>query len=157
MSTTPTTYNVAGHVCPDTGRLAMTVADAFERDESIGRTFYVYSEFAADAGLEPWSMLDGIDGTTETGDDRRPVSYTLDFANGRSVADIAPSRIIYMQRTKAEREPRYKLDLVNDDTGLSASFAGVPGATALEAEGYVLTMLAAHTGWRVTGSDRDHT
>lgn len=96
-------YNVAGHVCPSTGRLAMTVADAYARTDMPDRHFALYNVEAEACGMDPWRMIDGMDATVETGADGRPFSYTLDFADGRSVADISPERVIYMQRTKEER------------------------------------------------------
>ena len=95
-------FNNAGHVCPWPGRLAMTVADAYARDDSPDRHFYAYSEEAADEGLEPWRLIDGIDADTETGADGRPARYTLDLAAGGGLR-TKPDAIVYMQRTKAER------------------------------------------------------
>lgn len=98
-----TTYNTPGHVCPVTGRLAMTVADAYARDDSPDRHFLTYNREAAEMNMEPWGRLDGIDATVEKGTDGRPVGYTLDFASWRSM-DVKPDFVVYMQRTKAERE-----------------------------------------------------
>lgn len=98
----PLAYSLPGHVCTATGRLAMTVADAYARDDSPDRHFWLWDKERETEGLDPWREIDGIDATTATGKDGRPVSYTLDFANGRSEADVAPARVVYMQRTKAE-------------------------------------------------------
>jgi hypothetical protein len=92
-------YNKAGHVCPKTGRIAMTVADAYARDDSPDRHFWQWDSEADYAGLDPWREIDGIDATMNAADRM----YSLDFASGRS-ASVAADAIVYMQRTKAERE-----------------------------------------------------
>lgn len=97
-----TNYNEVGHVCPETGRIAMTVADAYAREDSPDRHFFAYLADAAKYGADPWQLIDGIDASTANGADSLPETYGLDFANGRSM-DVAPCAIIYMQRTKAER------------------------------------------------------
>lgn len=101
-------YNAPGHECPETRRFAMTVADAYAREDSADRTFFAYSIEASDTGLECWRLIDGIDRTISMADDGLlgadglPVSYTLDWASGGST-DVTPAAVVYMQRTRAER------------------------------------------------------
>ncbi|MCH1984835.1 DUF2761 domain-containing protein [Achromobacter xylosoxidans] len=97
-----TDYNRVGHVCRETGRVAMTVADAYAREDSSDRHFFGYLADEAKYGADPWRLIDGIDASTAKGADGLPETYGLDFASGRSM-DVAPCTIIYMQRTKAER------------------------------------------------------
>lgn len=98
-----TTYNTPGHICPDTGRIAMTVADAYARDDSPDRIFWRYIPEAAEMGTEPWRLIDGMDASNDVGDDGRPTNYTLDL--GLRLPMLAfPTSVVYMQRTKAERE-----------------------------------------------------
>lgn len=146
-------YNNAGHVCPETGRIAMTVADAYAREDMPDRHFTLYNEEAADMGLEAWRMIDGMDATTQTGDDGRPVGYTLDFASGRSLG-VPPSSIVYMQRTKAERDPRFIIDAENA-SGMRVSFRNVPGNSATEAAACALSTMKTPSDWRMTGTDRE--
>ena len=153
MSTT--TYNVAGHVCPDTGRLAMTVADAYAREDSPDRHFWLYSEFAAEAGIECWSLLDGLDGPADPNAEGHVATYTLDLTNGRSM-NVQGGAIVYMQRTKAERDPRYTIDLESAG-GIRVSLRGVAGKDAAEAESYARQMMAAPAWWKCTGIDRERT
>lgn len=97
----PLAYNEPDHVCPITGRVALTVAAAYAREDMPDRTFYLYSKEAADMGLECWRLLDGLDATVE-GFQTVPHAYTLDFPSGSSL-DVKPDHVIYMQRTKEER------------------------------------------------------
>lgn len=95
-------YNTPGHVCPDTGRLAMTVADAYARDDYCDRHFWIFNKTASDLGIEPWHEVEGLDPTTATGRDGKPVGYTILFA-GSGSRDVYPPSVVYMQRTAAER------------------------------------------------------
>lgn len=95
-------YNTPGHVCPDTGRVAMTIRDAYRREDMPDRHFFIYNVEAADSGMDPWRLTDGMDATVKKGMDGLPLRYTLDFASGAS-RDVAPGFVVYMQRTTAER------------------------------------------------------
>lgn len=149
----PLAYNDAGHICPMTGRIAMTVADAYARDDSPDRHFTIYGTEAAALGMDPWRMIDGLDATTETGADGRPVGYTLDFASGSSV-DVKPDRIIYMQRTKAEKESRYSIDLEGDD-GVTVTLKGITAGKSMSAEEHALALMKHAKDWRIVGIDRE--
>lgn len=88
------TYNEVSHLCPETGRIAMTVADAYAREDSPDRTFFAYFPKSAELGLDPWRLIDGIDkieSGTLAGD------YTLEWPRGLGVSCPA-SRVIYMQQ-----------------------------------------------------------
>lgn len=143
-------YNNVGHVCPDTGRIAMTVADACAREDAADRTFYRYSEEAADAGLECWLQLEGIDATMNA-EER---AYSLDFDTGRSVS-VPASAVVYMQRTRAERGASYTVDLESDD-GVRVTISGVPDRVTMSAQTYALALMKSQNDWRVTGIDRTH-
>lgn len=100
---TPLDYNQPGHICPQTGRLCMTLADAYAREDMPDRHFSLYVQSAADLDLDPWKGIDGLDASTALGPDGRPEWYEIDYANGRSQRAQA-TLPVYMQRTKAERE-----------------------------------------------------
>jgi hypothetical protein len=132
----------------------MTVADAYARDDSPDRHFWLYSDRAADEGLEPWRQIDGIDANKIDGIDNRPLDYTLDFANGGS-AIAFPNSVIYMQRTKAERAGRWVIDMEIDS--LVSVSVRVRGGTAEEAEATARRYMAEPSDWCVTGIDRART
>lgn len=96
-------YNQVGHVCPVTGRLAMTVAQAYARDDSCNRTFFAYDLDSAEAGLDGWRLIEGIDASKMAHPDGSPVDYTLDWAGGGS-KKVYPHAIVYMQRKRSEFE-----------------------------------------------------
>lgn len=100
-STPPLQPNQPGHVCPITKRVAMTVADAYAREDSADRHFWRYYPEATGNGTDPWRMIEGIDATTETGADGRPVGYTLDFLSGGS-REVKPDAVVYMQPVKGD-------------------------------------------------------
>jgi hypothetical protein len=92
-------YNEDGHICPDTGRIAMTIAVAYAREDSTDRTFYIYSPSAAELGLECWRMVDGFDSTQAS-----PKRYDVHFSDGGRAEGQDGFGHVYMQRTKAQRE-----------------------------------------------------
>jgi hypothetical protein len=96
-------YNTPGHVCPDTGRICMTVREAFARDDSPDRHFFQYNGDASHLGLDPWRLLDGIDASTAKRLDGTPAEYTLYFDASDSTMKVGPNYVLYMQRTAAER------------------------------------------------------
>jgi hypothetical protein len=150
-------YNVDGHVCPVTGRLAMTVADAYARADSPDRTFWLYNIDDKAIGCDPWREIDGVDAAVETGIDGRPREYTFDYADGSTVAGVPPECVIYMQRTQAEREPPLWVVDFHASGGDSGSIVvrGVQGADSKEAEANARAVLAVPASWHCTGTDRD--
>lgn len=51
--------------CPDTGRRVVTVAEWNNRpDELIDEYAYWFNPEAADVGLDPWRLIEGIDAHT---------------------------------------------------------------------------------------------
>lgn len=54
-------YNKADHVCPETGRMAMTVAQVNLLQDEVGDVHsFTYSKEAAGFGTDPWRLVDGI-------------------------------------------------------------------------------------------------
>ena len=54
-------YNRAGHVCPNTGRVAMTVTEVLELQNEIGDVHsFTYDKEAEGFGTDPWRLIDGI-------------------------------------------------------------------------------------------------
>lgn len=95
-------YNQAGHICPETGRIAMTVEEAYAREDSADRVFFSYSVEDAARDLVGWRRIEGIDVGSAVDADGRPTEYTLDYDETTSFI-VRGQTIIYMQRTKAER------------------------------------------------------
>jgi len=63
--------------CPETGRRVVTVAEWNNRpDELIDEYAYWFNPEAADVGLDPWRLVEGIDAHTNGRE------YDVDFANG---------------------------------------------------------------------------
>ena len=93
-------YNEIGHVCPRTERVALTVAEAFDRDDRADRVFYTYNAVAYAEGRDPWRTIDNING------DRcgaTPPIYELVFVFGLPI-QVNSGYPIYMQRTRSERK-----------------------------------------------------
>lgn len=63
--------------CPETGRRRVTVAEWNNRpDALIDKYAYWYDPEAAEMGLDPWRLIEGIDAHARDG------LYDVDFANG---------------------------------------------------------------------------
>ena len=93
-------YNMPGHVCPTTGRIAMKVADAYAREDCPDRRFFAYSIEAAEMGLECWRMIEGIDAENTDGG-IKPAKYWLDWSMGGDTS-VTPGCPVYLQ-PKIER------------------------------------------------------
>lgn len=91
-------YGEVGHTCENTWRLAMTVAAVLElmKDDPDSVHAHTYDTEAADMGLDPWRLIDGINPMT------REPKAELWFDNGGSkIVDL--STVVYVQQPKAAK------------------------------------------------------
>lgn len=166
-------YNIPGHVCPETGRLAMTVAAAHKREDSHDRQFWLYVRKDAASGLDPWRPIRKIDGS----DANLLEIYAIEWVDG-TTSQVLPHHVVYMQRTRAERAEAvtqsptaadalrmtlaalapvlYTIDLASEN-GMTVTLKGMPGITSPQAQAYALSLMAFPGRWRVTGIDCDRT
>lgn len=77
------TYNTAGHICPKTQRVAMTVADAYADQD--GASLWRYS---TEMATDPWRQVDWIDWVGEDW-------YQIVYPHGSS--NVPGSQIIYVR------------------------------------------------------------
>lgn len=92
------TYNIEGHVCGETGRKAHTVAQVLDlmKDDPDSVHSYTYDQEAAECGLDPWRLVDGID------PHKREQKADLWFDNGGS-RTVELTSILYVQQPKAKK------------------------------------------------------
>lgn len=91
-------YNEVGHTCEQTWRIAMTVAAVLElmKDDPDRTHAHTYDAEAAEMGLDPWRLIDGINPSV-----REPAAE-LWFDNGSSKV-VALVDVVYVQQPKAAR------------------------------------------------------
>lgn len=76
--------------CPETGRRVVTVAEWHNRpDELIDEYAYWFNPEAADAGLDPWRLIEGIDAHTDGH------AFDIDFASG-TFRTVTGGQLIYI-------------------------------------------------------------
>lgn len=89
----PMAYNTPGHVCPETFRVAMTVAD-FCAKQTGDLYAYLYNTGAAAIGRRAWRLIEFVDSNTEV------PGFFLDFADG-SYQSVPPDFVIYVSAKDA--------------------------------------------------------
>jgi hypothetical protein len=88
-------YNRAGHVCPNTGRVAMTVAEVTELQNEVGDVHsFTYDKEAEGFGTDPWRLIDGINPMVDK------AQSELWFDNGGSKL-VKNNIMLYVQMPKA--------------------------------------------------------
>lgn len=90
------TYNAEGHVCPQTNRKAMTVAQVIELQKKGDVYSYTYDAESAGCGLDPWRLVDSINPFTNE------PKAELWFDNGGS-KDVPLDAILYVQQPKRSK------------------------------------------------------
>jgi hypothetical protein len=93
------TYNVEGHVCGETGRKAMTVAQVLElmKDDPDSVRSFTYDIESGKLGLDPWRLVDGINPLI-----KEPKSE-LWFDNGGTPQIVDNTTILYVQQPKKKK------------------------------------------------------
>jgi hypothetical protein len=89
-------YNLVGHVCPQTNRVAMTVAEVIKLQDKGDVYSHTYDEEAAGCGLDPWRLVDSINPFT------KEPKAELWFANGGSRV-VGTETVLYVQQPKAKK------------------------------------------------------
>jgi hypothetical protein len=91
-------YKQVGHTCEQTWRIAMTVAAVLElmKDDPDSVHAHTYDTEAADMGLDPWHLIDGINPLVN-----QPKAELWFDSGGSTIVDL--SEVVYVQQPKTAR------------------------------------------------------
>ena len=85
-----------GYVCPETGRVAVLVADLAGSSLNGAVSAYFYREEAEDTGLHVWRLVDGIDAHLSGR------AFDVCFASG-SFRTVGPLMTVFLSAADATR------------------------------------------------------
>lgn len=86
----------AGYVCPHTGRVAVLVSDYANSDLNGDVTAYWYNAEAAEFGLDPWRLVEGVDPHVNG------AAFDVCFVNG-TFKTVGPLMTLYLTAEDAGR------------------------------------------------------
>jgi Protein of unknown function (DUF2761) len=154
------TPNTPGHIDSRTGRVAITVAQAAQRD-GVDSPLYLYDQRAAEAGMDGWRVVDGVDPHTKGG------AFDLWFESCSVPKTVAGDCCVYIGKKESaamaakaaaaaavEAKPTVAQEAIaNADAYLQN--AVLPSYTQLRAALADLLVHCANRGVN-TGSEMDH-